>query len=89
MTAILEPGCVSPYHAASSAPVRVLPQPRPARISQVDQLPGGVSWAGRALFFQFSLAAIAARLGLSRAVQSFDKFSECSIAFNLVVQFSG
>ena len=31
-----------------SAPVRLLPQPRPARMSQVRQSPGGGSWSGRA-----------------------------------------
>jgi hypothetical protein len=31
-----------------SPPQRVLPQPRPARASQVRQLPAGGRWAGRA-----------------------------------------
>src|SRR5215470_4154923 len=33
----------------NSAPVRVLPQPRPARISQIAQAPGGGSWLGLAV----------------------------------------
>ena len=35
-----------------SAPVRVLPKPQPARMSQFDQSPAGVNWWGRPKNFQ-------------------------------------
>ena len=48
----------------SSAPVRVLPKPRPASSSQTRQSPAGGSWLGRAQNGQ-SYSSASASAGLS------------------------
>src|SRR3546814_19327876 len=46
--AIRQPGFFSAISRIHSEPIRVLPNPRPARTSQVVQSPSGASWSSRA-----------------------------------------
>jgi hypothetical protein len=47
-SAIRAPGFARARASTHSAPVRVLPKPRPARISQLRHSPGGASWRSSA-----------------------------------------
>src|SRR5262249_22004704 len=67
------------FDRTHSAPVRVLPHPRPARMSQVTHWPGGAICSGRAQRFQdHSSASASALLSVFRIFARSDSGSDAS-----------
>ena len=81
------PGLHMPYHATSSAPVRVLPHPRPARISHVDQSPSGVSCCGLAFLSHAARAASASCFSFGSESQCADKLGKGRVGFDFVADW--
>src|SRR5690242_18894787 len=65
----------SAWMRTHSAPVRVLPKPRPASSSQMRQSPAGVIWVGRPQKRQSNARAAASASGRAASTSSFSSSS--------------